>query len=202
MCFSVLACDRNNSDAELLYYAKYSAESSKGCNSQQADLEIDFAKRDGSKVANLQKFDMFSPNWAYVDYVDHEGLDERSMDQLKYLQYLKSESYRIDLMAGSSGIGYTPELEVGDWTDDAKTLKNVYEFYDRIMEYGVRPYYIMVSNPKYVWADKTDKSGMKKTPDMDLYRDYCYNLAKSFKDSGRRVTFETWNEPDLNVTSY
>lgn len=186
MSISFFGCN----EKEDAYYAKYDTNSS-------ADIEIDFSQKDGSKVANLQKFDMFSPTWSYVDRENGGVLKQSTLNDLKHLDPLKCESFRVDMMSGSRGMGNTPEMQDGDWSDPNKTLKYVYQFYDELAKYDVMPYYILVSNPRYVWA--TNEGGNKKTPDMDKYRSYMENMAKAFKESGRRVTFETWNEPDLNT---
>ena len=188
MSISFFGCNED----EDAYYAKYDTNS-------KADIEIDFSQKDGSKVANLQKFDMFSPTWSYMDYTNG-GLKQSTLNDLKHLDPLKSESFRVDMMCGSGGMGSTPEINEGDWSDPNKTLKYVYQFYDELAKYDVMPYYILVSNPRYVWA--TETTGNKKTPDIEKYKSYMENLSKSVKESGRRVTFETWNEPDLNNTSY
>lgn len=189
ICLSAIGCGDQGSDDDLLFYAKYDANNT-------ADLEIDFGSQDGSVVANLQKYDMFSPTWGYID--GKGGLKDDALDALKYLDPLKVESYRIDFMAGGSGIGATPELSAGNWDNPELTLKNVYKFYDEIVKYDVMPYYILVGNPKYVWGVEED--GSARTPNMEMYKNYLENLSRSFKESGRRVTFETWNEPDLGTT--
>ena len=65
-----------------------------------ADMEIDFSKKDGGQVQNVKKIDMFSPTW---DFVYGETVNYASLEQLKYLQEIKSEAFRIDMVFGGGG---------------------------------------------------------------------------------------------------
>lgn len=159
---------------------------------KKADIEVDFSQKDGSNVQNLLKFDVFTPTWFHTS---GGQLTQTGLEQLQYLAPLKTESYRVDsCVYTAGGVGYSKELNEGNWDNPDVTLSRMYTFADKLYESGTMPYYALLGNPKYVWAENGTQSTL---PNMTAYTEYLKTLAKAFKDSGRRVTFETWNEPDL-----
>ncbi len=185
-CF---ACTEPEEPSNKAYYAKYNT-------NVNADIEVDFSEKDGEKVQNLHKFDMFTPTHYHID---KGQLFQESLEQFQHLTPLKAESYRVDARVDSAGgVGYSPELNEGNWDNPNVTLSRMYTFSDALLENNTMPYFILLGNPAYTRAEDGDSFS---TPNMEKYVEYCKNLSKAFKDSGRRVTFETWNEPDLN-TSY
>lgn len=197
VCMGVLAfsgCSSGTTTTEWInpysdtYAVRYDTEST-------ADLTVDFSKRDGSLSQNVKKIDMFSPTW---NFLKGSGLDYGSLDSLKYMREFKSESMRVDMMFGNGGIGnnsYTNQGLVG--TDNAWHKVNTLT--DALEKGGALPYYIMVGIPGYAQADG---GNAKSYPDMEKYTEFCRNTAAYFKNSGQRIIYETWNEPDLNATSY
>lgn len=163
--------------------------------SSQADMEIDFSARDGSLSQNVKKVDMFSPTW---NFLKGNGLDYASLDSLKYMSELKSEAMRVDLMFGNGGIGQNDLTQAGILnTPDA--WSKVDTLTEGLNKAGAIPYYIMVGIPKFAQGEKETP---KSVPNAEKYTEFCINTAKYFKDTKQRLIYETWNEPDLNATSY
>lgn len=160
-----------------------------------ADITVDFSKRDGSISQNVKKIDMFSPTW---NFLKGAGLDYGSLDSLKYMKELKSEAMRVDMMFGNGGIGQNSYTQNGIVDTDNAWYK-VNTLTDYLGRGGALPYFIMVGIPSYAQADG---GNAKSYPDMAKYTEFCRNTAKYFKDNNRRIIYETWNEPDLNATSY
>ena len=186
-CFACTEPDENSND---IYYAKYNTNAN-------ADIEVDFSEKDGEKVQNLHKFDMFTPTHYHVD---KGQLWEESFEQFQHLAPLKAESYRVDARVDSTGgVGYSPELNAGNWDDPDVTLNRMYTFSDALLQNNTMPYFILLGNPVYTRAEGGNSFS---TPNMEKYTEYLERLSKEFKNSGRRVTFETWNEPDLNTTYF
>ena len=160
-----------------------------------ADMEIDFSKKDGGQVQNVKKIDMFSPTW---DFVYGETVNYASLEQLKYLQEIKSEAFRIDMVFGGGGIGNNSLINGGVVTTD-NAWNRVNQFSDALEDNGVLPYFIMLGIPNYAQAEGGNN---RSYPDMEKYADFCSKVSGYFKEKNRRVIYETWNEPDLNATAY
>lgn len=161
----------------------------------EADMEIDFSKQDGSKVQNIKKIDAFAPTW---DFLYGGAPNYATLDQLKYLQELKSESLRIDMAFGGGGIGNTDGTNNGIINND-NSWSHVNELNKALGSNGVLPYLCMLGIPRYAQGDGGTNLSY---PNMEKYEQFCMETAAYFKSQGTRVIYETWNEPDLNAYSY
>lgn len=170
------------------YSVRYNSDS-------DADMEIDFSTQDGSKVQNIKKIDAFAPTW---DFLYGGAPNYATLEQLKYLQELKSESLRIDMAFGGGGIGSTDGTNSGIINSD-NSWSYVNELNKALGSNGVIPYLVMLGIPRYAQADGGTQLSY---PNMDKYQQFCTETAAYFKNQGTRVIYETWNEPDLNAYSY
>lgn len=162
-------------------------------------ITIDFSDKLGSQVQNTKKIDVFSPTW---NFIYSYGLNYEAVDTLEYLQDFKAESLRFDMMfggsggIGDSGKGESKYVNGGDILN-SKSWVLVDGLSDALAANDVLPYYVMVGVPEYV------QNGSSINYPQDTYfTDFCVKAAQYFKNSDRRVIYETWNEPDLNNTSY
>ena len=171
------------------YYAvRYNTESA-------ADMVIDFSERDGSRVQNIKKIDAFAPTW---DFLYAGAPNYATLDQLKYLQELKSEALRVDMAFGGGGIGNSDGVNNGIINSD-NSWRNLNELVKALGNNDVLPYLCMLGIPKYAQADGGTNLSY---PNMEKYEQFCMETAAYFKSKGSRVIYETWNEPDLNAYSY
>ena len=161
----------------------------------EAELTVDFSQKDGSLVQNVKKIDAFAPTW---DFMYGGSVNYATLDQLKYLQQLKSESLRIDMAFGGGGIGNSDGVNSGIISSD-NSWRNVNQFISSLNDNGVLPYLCMLGIPRYAQADGGTNLSY---PNMEVYRQFCSQTAAYFKSKGTRVIYETWNEPDLNSYSY
>lgn len=193
--FSFTGCSElTNTSVEFLstgseyYSVRYDSDS-------EADMEIDFSKQDGSKVQNIKKIDAFAPTW---DFLYGGAPNYATLDQLKYLQELKSESLRIDMAFGGGGIGNSDGTNNGIINND-NSWSYVNELIKALSDNDVLPYLCMLGIPKYA---QSDGGTQLSYPNMEVYEQFCADTAAYFKAKGTRVIYETWNEPDLNAYSY
>ena len=160
-----------------------------------AEITIDFSERDGSLVQNVKKIDAFAPTW---DFLYGGSVNYATLDQLKYLQELKSESLRIDMAFGGGGIGNSDGVNNGIIRSD-NSWRNLNQLIESLDGNGVLPYLCMLGIPRYAQADGGTNLSY---PNMEVYRSFCSDVAAYFKEKDYRVIYETWNEPDLNSYSY
>ncbi len=159
------------------------------------NVEIDFSKKDASAIQNVKKIDMFSPTW---DFLSGNSVNYASLDSLKAMKEFKSESLRVDMMFGLGGIGTNDLTQAGIVNSDAAWYK-VNALADALKNNANSlPYLIMVGIPSVA----QNNGSYKGYPNLEKYSKFCEDVAKYFKDKKRRVIYETWNEPDLDATSY
>lgn len=159
------------------------------------DVEIDFSKKDATAIQNVKKIDMFSPTW---DFLSGNSVNYASLDSLKAMKEFKSESLRVDMMFGLGGIGTNDLTQAGIVNSDAAWYK-VNALADALKNNANSlPYLIMVGIPSVA----QNNGSYKGYPNLEKYSKFCEDVAKYFKDTKRRVIYETWNEPDLDATSY
>ncbi|MBQ9104407.1 MAG: cellulase family glycosylhydrolase [Clostridia bacterium] len=153
-----------------------------------ANITIDFGNKLGSQVQNTKKIDIFSPTW---NFGYSEGLNQESLKTLEYLSQFKAEAFRFDMMFGGVDSSMTGALNSGAVTD-AKSWAKIDAFANALRDNNVIPYFVMVGIPGYVQG-----SGQMGIPTSNYYTDFCVKATQYFKNSNRRVIYETWNEPDL-----
>ena len=161
----------------------------------KADMVVDFSVRDGNSIQNIKKIDMFAPTW---NFVSGDTVNYATLDQLKYLPELKSESFRMDMAFGAGGLGDSKGVNSGNVKSDSSWIA-VNEFINVLNDNGTLPYFAMLGIPQYARAE----GGVYKSfPNLPVYEEFCRDIASYFKDKGQRVIFETWNEPDLDSYSF
>ena len=154
-------------------------------------IEVDFGKKDGTGVQNIKKYDMFTPTWTMTS---GDTANYGAIDQFKSIDPIKAEAYRVDLMLGMGGMGaFTANSsELSGKTEEEWSITDA--VVDGLTENGVIPYIVMVGIPQYAWGDK---GSWRSTPDMAKYKEFVTNAATYLTNRGKRIIYETWNEPDL-----
>ena len=159
------------------------------------DMVIDFSSRDGASIQNIKKIDMFAPTW---NFVSGDTVNYATLEQLKYLPELKSESFRMDMAFGAGGLGDSKEVNKGIIKSDSSWTA-VNEFVKTLNSNGTLPYFAMLGVPEFARADG---GSYKSYPNMNVYEQFCSDVASYFKEKNQRVIYETWNEPDLDSYTF
>jgi hypothetical protein len=100
-------------------------------------------------------------------------------------------------MFGGGGLGQDDKINQGVLNDSS--MSKINEFISGLDNSGVLPYFCMLGIPTY--AQSSSGTNLS-TPDSDTYKQFCSDISSYFKTNNQRVIYETWNEPDLNSTSY
>lgn len=154
-----------------------------------ANITIDFGNKLGTQVQNTKKIDIFSPTW---NFGYSEGLNQESLKTLEYLSQFKAEAFRFDMMFGGENDSLAGALNTQGAVSTSAAWAKLDAFANALRDNNVIPYFVMVGIPGYVQT-----SGQMGIPTDAYYTDFCVKATQYFKNSNRRVIYETWNEPDL-----
>ncbi len=178
----------------IIFVFTFMACNGNGKNDNAQSIIVDFSAKTGVEVQNIKKIDMFSPTWEFCG-TGPGMVNYESVEQLKLLDDLQSERFRIDLMMGNGGIGSL----IGANGNNGKTDKEfgaVYEIAKVLQDNNSSSMFVLCDVPPYAQAVNSSK----QYPDEDRWYEICYNIARYLKDNGiRNTVYETWNEPDLGT---
>ena len=139
----------------IIFVFTFMACNGNGKNDNAQSITVDFSAKTGVEVQNIKKIDMFSPTWEFCG-TGPGMVNYESVEQLKLLDDLQSERFRIDLMMGNGGIGSL----IGANGNNGKTDKEfgaVYEIAKVLQDNNSSSMFVLCDVPPYAQAVNSSK---------------------------------------------